>query len=262
MLPAPLPADEKALEKHNVIRNAWNVAAWADEIRETPLAGRICHEPVRASTGPAKCVAHFTTCVPSWCAAAHGAIVGEPAMRLSRPDLDRSGACVRVPGQTRILEAHPRRSFPWWSRTRRVDLDGDPAKAMFHHRPLAIHNDTKNWPQKHRCIPSRPRHVMVDNLMDLTHLGYVHISTSAASGRNTSKQRCRPERTPLGLKFTRWMLNRATTDLRAGVGFRPDRPCQRFEFIAPARSCMDGRPRRAYREGDTAEPLEFRLYHG
>ena len=28
------------------IRNAWYVAAWADEISETPLARRICNEPV------------------------------------------------------------------------------------------------------------------------------------------------------------------------------------------------------------------------
>ena len=28
------------------IRNAWYVAAWADEIGETPLARRICNEPV------------------------------------------------------------------------------------------------------------------------------------------------------------------------------------------------------------------------
>ena len=28
------------------IRNAWYVAAWADEIGKTPLARRICDEPV------------------------------------------------------------------------------------------------------------------------------------------------------------------------------------------------------------------------
>ena len=28
------------------IRNAWYVAAWADEIGEAPLARRICNEPV------------------------------------------------------------------------------------------------------------------------------------------------------------------------------------------------------------------------
>jgi phenylpropionate dioxygenase-like ring-hydroxylating dioxygenase large terminal subunit len=28
------------------IRNAWYVAAWADEISQTPLARRICNEPI------------------------------------------------------------------------------------------------------------------------------------------------------------------------------------------------------------------------
>ena len=41
------PLTEKPLEEATMfIRNAWYVAAWADEIGETPLARRICNEPV------------------------------------------------------------------------------------------------------------------------------------------------------------------------------------------------------------------------
>ena len=52
------------------------------------------------------------------------------------------------------------------------------------------------------------------------------------------------ERTPLGVKFTRWMLNSLPppTYVKA-VGFqgRIDR-CQRFEFVAPARFCNGPAP--------------------
>ena len=39
------------------IRNAWYVAAWADEIGETPLARRICNEPVVLYRDRQNCVA-------------------------------------------------------------------------------------------------------------------------------------------------------------------------------------------------------------
>ena len=75
------------------------------------------------------------------------------------------------------------------------------------------------------------------------------------------------ERTPLGLKFTRWMLNSVPppTHVKA-VGFqgRIDR-CQRFEFIAPVHCRIEpgAAEAGAYREGDTSgSPLEFRLFHG
>ena len=77
--------------------------------------------------------------------------------------------------------------------------------------------------------------LMVDNLMDLTHLGYVHAPPSAATRRQHVEAKMETERTPIGLKFTRWMLNSLPppTYVKA-VGFqgRIDR-CQRFEFVAP-----------------------------
>ena len=87
---------------------------------------------------------------------------------------DRSGRCVRIPGQDRIPERARVRAFPL------VEQDaflwiwmGDPAKAD---RPQIVsypwHNDTANWPHKHTMYPIKSAAMlMVDNLMDLTHLG-------------------------------------------------------------------------------------------
>ena len=44
------------------IRNAWYVAAWADEIGETPLARRICNEPVVLFRDQQNRVAALLTC--------------------------------------------------------------------------------------------------------------------------------------------------------------------------------------------------------
>jgi hypothetical protein len=75
------------------------------------------------------------------------------------------------------------------------------------------------------------------------------------------------ERTPLGVRFTRWMLNSVPppTYVKA-VGFqgRIDR-CQRFEFVAPGSVLQwtGATDVGGYRDGDTSNSkLAFRLYHG
>ena len=114
---------------------------------------------------------------------------------------------------------------------------GDPAQAD----PEQIvrwpyHSDAVNWPHKHTMYPIKAAAMlMVDNLMDLTHLGYIHVSTIGGNPRQHVEAKMDVERTPLGVRFTRWMLNSPPppTYVKA-VGFqgRIDR-CQRFEFVAP-----------------------------
>jgi vanillate O-demethylase monooxygenase subunit len=146
---------------------------------------------------------------------------------------------------------------------------GDPAKAD----PATIisypwHNDTARWPHKHTIYPIKSSAMlMVDNLMDLTHLGYVHTSTIGGNPMTHVEAKMDTVRTPLGLKFTRWMLNSVPppTYVKA-VGFqdRIDR-VQMFEFIAPGAilqlSAADEAG--AYKDGKIEDSkLQFRLFHG
>ena len=259
------------------IRNAWYVAAWADEISDAPLARRICNEPVvlfRDAEG------HAAALLDMCChrgAPLHLGKVVEQGIACGYHGLtfDRSGRCVRIPGQDRIPERARVRAFPI------VEQDAllwiwmdDPAKAD----PGLIvcypwHNDSARWPHKHTMYPIKSSAMlMVDNLMDLTHLGYVHTSTIGGSPMTHVEARMDTVRTPLGLKFSRWMLNSVPppTYVRA-VGFagRIDR-VQMFEFIAPgsilqlsaadeagaykAGACQDGMV-------DNSR-LQFRLFHG
>jgi phenylpropionate dioxygenase-like ring-hydroxylating dioxygenase large terminal subunit len=146
---------------------------------------------------------------------------------------------------------------------------GDPAKAD----PTTIvpypwHNDTAHWPHKHTTYPIKSSAaLMIDNLMDLTHLGYVHTSTIGGNPMTHVEAKMDTVRTPLGLKFTRWMLNSLPppTYTRA-VGFqgRIDR-AQMFEFIAPGSILQLSAADEAgtYRDGiPPNSKLQFRLFHG
>jgi phenylpropionate dioxygenase-like ring-hydroxylating dioxygenase large terminal subunit len=254
------------------IRNAWYVAAWADEIEAGPLARRICNEPVVLYRDASdKAGALIDMCCHRGAPLHMGRVV-EEGLECGYHGLifNTDGVCVRIPGQDRVPERARVRSFPL------VEQDGflwiwmgDPALAD----PATIvswpwHNDTINWPHKHTMYPIKAAAMlMVDNLMDLTHLGYVHVSTIGGNPSQHVEAKMETERTPLGLKFTRWMLNSVPppTYVKA-VGFqdRIDR-CQRFEFVAPGSvlqwtGAVDAG---GYRDGDTSNSkLAFRLFHG
>ncbi|MSO99544.1 MAG: aromatic ring-hydroxylating dioxygenase subunit alpha [Acetobacteraceae bacterium] len=254
------------------IRNAWYVAAWADEISAKPMARRICNEPVvlyRDATG--KAAALIDMCCHRGAPLHMGKVV-EQGIECGYHGLifDTDGACVRIPGQDRIPERARVRSFPL------VEQDGflwiwmgdvekaDPADIVSY----PWHNDSVNWPHKHTMYPIKASAMlMVDNLMDLTHLGYVHGSTIGGNPMIHVEAKMETVRTNMGLKFTRWMLNSVPppTYTRA-VKFegRIDR-AQMFEFVAPGSilqlSAADDAG--AYANGLTERSkIQFRLYHG
>src|ERR1700722_7792399 len=111
------------------VRNAWYVAALLDMCchRGAPLhMGKVIEEGLQCGY--------------------HGLI------------FDRSGACVRVPGQTHILERTRVRGFPVVEQDAFVWIwMGDPAKAdVSTIVPWPYHNDAKNWPHKHTVYPIKP----------------------------------------------------------------------------------------------------------
>ena len=244
------------------IRNAWYVAAWADEISDQPLARRICNEPVVLYRDRQNRAAALLDMCCHRGAPLHLGKVVEQGLQCGYHGLifDHSGACVHVPGQDRIVDRTRVRSFPVVEQDAFVWIwMGDPAKAD----PETIvrwpyHNDAVNWPHKHTMYPIKAAAMlMVDNLMDLTHLGYVHVSTIGGNPSQHVEAKMEIERTPLGVRFTRWMLNSLPppTYVKA-VGFegRIDR-CQRFEFVAPGSVLQwtGATDAGGYRDGDTSE---------
>ncbi len=254
------------------IRNAWYFAPRADEIEAGPLARRIMNEPVVLFRDSNDKVAALIDMCCHRGAPLHMGRVVEDGIECGYHGLvfDTNGACVRIPGQDRIPERARVRSFPL------VEQDGflwiwmgDPAKAD----PASIvsypwHNDAVNWPHKHTMYPIKANAMlMVDNLMDLTHLGYVHGSTIGGNPMAHVQAKMETERTTLGLKFTRWLLDSVPppTYVRA-AGFENliDR-AQMFEFIAPGSVLQLSTADEAgvYANGlPENSKLQFRLFHG
>ena len=168
------------------IRNALVVAARAVEIGEPAVARRICNKPlVLFHDAEGHAAALLDMCCHRG-APLHLGQVTERGLVCGYHGLtfDRAGRCVHIPGQDRVAERARVRAFP------QVEQDaflwiwmGDPAKAdPANIVPYPWRNDTARWPHQHTMYPIKSSAMlMVDNLMDLTHLGYVHVSTIGGS---------------------------------------------------------------------------------
>ena len=255
-----------------LLRNAWYIAAWADELADKPLARRICNDPVVLfRDGSGKVGALADRCCHR-AAPLHLGSVVDSGIQCGYHGLvfDAAGRCITIPGQRLIPEDARVRHYPAVEKNRLVWLwMGEPSLAD----PAAIvdfpyHDDPAKWPNKHDVYPIRGNYMlMVDNLMDLTHLGYLHAKTVGGNPAAHVDAEMKTERTASGLKFTRWMKNSVPPPSyvkAAGFQGRVDR-CQQFEFVAPntvlqwtgatdAGTATDD-PQRDFR-------FQFRLFHG
>jgi len=255
-----------------LLRNAWYIGAWADELGDKPLARRICGDPVVLfRDGSGRAAALVDRCCHRAAPLHLGSLV-EAGIQCGYHGLvfDTTGRCVAIPGQKQIPQDAQVRSYPTIERDELVWLwMGDPALAD----PARIvdfpyHNYPAHWPNKHAVYPINGNYMlMVDNLMDLTHLGYLHARTVGGNPGAHVEADMKTVRTPTGLKFTRWMRNSLPPPSyvkAAGFQGRVDR-CQEFEFVAPstilqwtgatdAGTATDN-PQRDFR-------FQFRLFHG
>lgn len=254
------------------VRNAWYIASWADDLRREPLARRICDEPVvlyrdaenRAAALVDRCC-HRGTPLSLGRVTHEGLECGYHGLVFGR-----DGACVRVPGQDRVPPSARVRSYPI------VEKDGfvwiwmgdpraaDPAQIV----DYPFHADRARWPHRHSLYPIAANYMLlVDNLMDLTHLGYVHGGTIGGNPTTHVEAKMETHPTPRGLKFTRWMLDSdPPPTYTKAVPFkgRVDR-WQEFEYIAPGSiiqwSGATDAGTGAY-EGKRDGGFSLRLFHG
>ena len=254
------------------IRNAWYVAAWAHEIADKPLARRICDDPIVLFRDAAGAVGALEDrCCHRGTPLRIGKVVDQ-GIECGYHGLvfDTIGRCVRIPGQDRIPAEAKVRHYPVVEKDEFIWIwMGEPARAdQSQIIDYPWHNDHAQWPHKHEMYHIQGNYMlMVDNLMDLTHLGYVHGSTIGGNPMQHVEAKMKVTRKDNGLHFMRWMLDSPpppTYVKAAGFKGRIDR-WQEFEFIAPctilqatgAHDAGSG----AYETGNQDSRFKFKLFH-
>jgi vanillate O-demethylase monooxygenase subunit len=223
------------------VLNTWYIAAWSKELTDKPMARRICDKPVvlfRDKSGALGALEDM--CCHRGAPLSEGYIVDEGVeCRYHGVVHDIHGKVRHIPGQTNIPQKAKVKSYPVVEKDEFIWIwMGDPAlKDESKIIDYPFHNDYKNWPHKHGFYHIKASYLlMVDNLMDLTHLGYVHRTTIGGNPKVHVEAKMETSLTDRGLKYVRWMLDSKPppTYLKA-VPFKAnvDR-WQEFEFVSPS----------------------------
>lgn len=192
--------------------NAWYLGAWADEIKPRGLLGRVLLGlPVvfyRAEGGTA--LALEDRCCHRGLPLSHGCVIGDQ-LQCGYHGLtyDKTGLCVRVPGQERVPATARVKSYPVVERDHMLWIwMGDPAladPALIVRHPW--HDDPAWIWIKDRYSINANYQLITDNLMDLTHVGYVHGRTIGGTPQAHSDAHTKTTRSETSVRVARWMMN-------------------------------------------------------
>lgn len=222
--------------------NTWYIAAWAEEIGDKPFARRICNQPIAffrdRATG--KVAALEDKCCHRGAPLSLGVVV-DAGLQCGYHGVvhDCSGRCVHIPGQDKIPTRAKVRSYPVVEKNEFVwiwmgDAElANPADII----DYPFNDDHAKWPHKHGFYHIKASYMlMVDNLMDLTHLGYVHGSTIGGNPMTHVKALMDIHKDEDSVGYTRWMLDSIPPPTYSkAVPFkgRVDR-WQEFKFVPPS----------------------------
>jgi len=220
-------------------RNAWYIACTRAEISEKPLARTLLNDPVvlfqtEAGTPCAledRCC-HRGAPLSLGYATPAGIRCGYHGMEFG-PD----GKCTDIPGQTIIPAKAKVKSYPLVADGDYVWIwMGDPEKADASQVVSYPPDDPVKWPRANDMLHLQASYVMVlENLMDLSHLSYLHKSSIGSSEEDSANASMDVTRTDRGMRFLRVMRNAdapANWRKRYPIGDKVDRWSD-FEFVAP-----------------------------
>ncbi len=253
-----------------IVQNAWYLSAWSSEISVKPTARRICNEPVvlfRTLAGEA--VALIDSCAHRGAPLSLGTVVAN-GIRCNYHGVvyGCSGQCVEIPNQDIIPPRAKVKKFPLVEKDQMLWIwIGDAERAD----PTLIvdypfHEDP-GWPCRQTMTLVKSAFLLIaDNLLDATHLAYVHAGTVGGSDPNVHMNASASlQATPAGLRYTRMMRNAPPPPAySACVPFAGaiDR-WQEFDFIAPSTVLQysGGVPAGCDRATAGAPRFDMRIFH-
>lgn len=218
--------------------NCWYVAAWERDIdADTLFAIRIADEPVviyRRQDGAL--VALENRCRHRFAPLSLGCREGDDLRCMYHGfRFAPSGRCVEIPGETEIPELARVKAYPVVARHSWVWVwIGDPAQADPALIPPAVGLDDSRWVLRHGQLDyEAPYQLINDNLLDFSHLSFVHRSSFGA-GMNFAYQRPRVTRLPRGVRVERWSVPRnVNVSLRISGAAEDNEVYSSYDFLVP-----------------------------
>jgi vanillate O-demethylase monooxygenase subunit len=193
------------------LKNTWYVAAWSHEIGADGMFARtIAGVPVlcwRDKTGKLACIED--RCCHRAAPLSMGRREGDNIRCMYHGLLfDTAGKCIEIPSQEFIPPAAKVSAFPVFERHKWVWIWlGDPAKADTSKIPDTHYLDDPHWRGKPGYLHYDANYLLItDNLLDFSHLSYVHEKTLGGSAKYAG---IRPKvtKTDAGVRVERWLID-------------------------------------------------------
>jgi phenylpropionate dioxygenase-like ring-hydroxylating dioxygenase large terminal subunit len=206
------------------LRNQWYCAAFGHELKHEPLARTICNEPVVLYRRPdGTPVALEDRCCHRQAPLSMGKLVGNivhcPYHGLQ---YDPSGACVKIPSQDRIPPSAKVKSYPLVEKNHWIWLwTGDPAKAD----PGKIEDfhwlDDPKWRFGGNYLHVDANYLLlVENLLDTTHLPFLHPDTLGTDA--FARSEFEVSREGDRIQVARWLMDNPPAPFHKQMGDFPD----------------------------------------
>ncbi len=193
------------------IRNCWYVIAWDHDIGPDALFSRtVLDEPILLfRTGNGALAALEDRCCHRLAPLSLGRKEGD-CVRCGYHGLkfDAQGLCVEVPGLEQVPPHTRVKTYPVTVKNKWVFVwMGDPAKADIALLPDNFSNDHPDWRNKPGYLHYNTNYQLIcDNLLDFSHLSYVHEKTLGGSPM-IAQARAEIEAVERGIRVTRRVPN-------------------------------------------------------
>ncbi|RVU05668.1 aromatic ring-hydroxylating dioxygenase subunit alpha [Novosphingobium umbonatum] len=192
------------------LQNVWYVAGFAKDLRPGErIARQFLNQPVvlwRSEGGMA--YALEDRCIHRAMPLSSGPVVGE-AIRCPYHGLEfaGNGRCSRIPAQDKIPDTAKLRAYPlverqgllwiWMGETDKADLGLVP--------DYPVHDDPRYaWRSSYFHVAGNWQ-LLVDNLMDLSHLPYIHANTIGGNPDLHFRTKTQSQKLPHGVRVSRHM---------------------------------------------------------
>jgi vanillate O-demethylase monooxygenase subunit len=221
------------------LRNSWYVVGRSNEVVDKPVARRVLDEPLVLY----RCGDKSVGVLEDHCPHRHvplsiGSVQGN-YLRCGYHGMtfDKAGKCVGVPSQpvvppnTRVKSYPTQEKFGWIWAWMGNAADADPAKIP----SFAQLTDPRFAAVGDMIHVAASYQLVVDNLLDLSHVGYVHRTTIGGDGMG-EKGKLSVEPTAAGVRVRRVVPEVSVPPAYLKLGFPPDKKMDRYqiiEFVAP-----------------------------